>query len=193
MCHLAKLLPLLALAFTGAPSTAGTGTLVPAGPMSRARAAHTATSLPDGRVLVAGGFTGEETAPDGAEVYDPVSARFTLTGPMQTPRHSHTATPLPDGRVLLAGGYGVGGVYLSRAEIYCPTTGTFAPAGALRTARAGHVAVRLPDDRVLLVGGVGTGWTFLASALRGGRDDRASPQARRRAAPGRARARHGWQ
>lgn len=140
------------------------GTLVAAGGMSTARAAHTATALPNGRVLVAGGFTGEANAPDGADVYDPVSARFTRTGPMRTPRHSHTATLLSDGRVLLAGGYGAEGVYLSSAEIYDPASGTFAPAGAMRSARAGHVAVRLPDQRVLLVGGVGTGWAFLASA-----------------------------
>jgi hypothetical protein len=180
MRDLANPLPLLALLFVGVSAIAcqqqmnaaaqhnaaeaDTGTLVPAGPMSSARAAHTATSLPAGRVLVAGGFTGEANAPDGAEVYDPVSARFTLTGPMRTPRHSHTATSLSDGRVLLAGGYGAEGVYLSSAEIYDPASGTFASTGAMRSARAGHVAVRLPDHRVLLVGGVGTGWTFLASA-----------------------------
>jgi len=180
MRDLANLSRILVLLFAGVSSTAcqqqmdaaaqhnavdaGSGTLVSAGPMRSARAAHTATSLPDGRVLLAGGLTGEEDARHGAEIYDPVSGRFTLAGPMHTPRHSHTATQLSDGTVLLAGGYDPRGAYLSSAELYNPASGTFVPAGAMQSSRAGHVAVRLSDGRVLLVGGVGTGWTFLSSA-----------------------------
>ena len=143
---------------------ADTGTLVAAGTMHSARAAHTATALPDGRVLLAGGLTDRENDLAGAEVYDPASERFSPTDPMHTPRQSHTATLLPDGKVLLAGGYDARGTYLSSAEIYDPARGTFTPAGTMQGARAGHVAVRLSDGRVLLAGGVGTGWTFLSSA-----------------------------
>lgn len=132
--------------------------------MSSARSAHTATTLPDGRVLLAGGITDRENVLGGAEVYDPALERFLSTGPMRTPRQSHTATALPDGRVLFAGGYDAQGEYLSSAELYDPALGEFTPAGAMGAARAGHVAVSLEDGRVLLVGGVGAGWTFLASA-----------------------------
>ncbi len=131
--------------------------------MRRARAAHTATLLPDGRVLVAGGIT-DTDAPAGAERYDSETGTFAPTGPMHTPRHGHTATLLADGRVLLTGGYDAEGAYLASAELYDPETSTFTPAGAMEHARAGHVAVRLNDDRVLLAGGVGAGWTFLSSA-----------------------------
>ena len=140
------------------------GTLVSAGTMSSARAAHTATALPDGRVLLAGGLSAEEKAPGSAELFDPASGTFAPTGPMHTPRQSHTATLLSDGKVLLTGGYNAQGSYLSSAELYDPARDTFAPAGSMLSARAGHKAIRLSDARVLLVGGVGTGWTFLASA-----------------------------
>ena len=132
--------------------------------MGSARAAHTATTLRDGRVLVAGGFMREENSAAGAEVYDPATGMFTATGPMLTPRHSHTATLLADGRVVLAGGYDAQGEYLQTAEVYDPTSGTFTSVSPMTSARANHQAVLLQDGRVLLIGGVGTGWTFLSSA-----------------------------
>lgn len=143
---------------------AGAGVLEPAGTMAGGRAAHTATALPDGRVLVAGGFAGDEGSAAGAEIYDPAAGTFSPAGPMGTPRYGHTATPLPGGRVLLAGGWGAGGEYLASAELYDPASGTFAPAADLPAARAGHAAVPLLDGRVLLLGGVGAGRTFLATA-----------------------------
>ena len=51
------------------------GALVSAPTMSAARAAHTATALPDGRILVAGGFV-EKGSAKGAEVYEPNADRF---------------------------------------------------------------------------------------------------------------------
>jgi hypothetical protein len=131
--------------------------------MSASRAAHTATALPDGRVLVAGGFVAQGSA-EGAEVFDSDSGRFSPLPPMVTTRHSHTATLLPDGKVLIAGGYGEGTATLSTAELFDPVTNTFAPAGSLVAARADHVAVLLENGKVLIAGGLGPGWTFLASA-----------------------------
>lgn len=136
--------------------------VVAANAMSSARAAHTATALGHGRVLVAGGFGG--AGGRATELFFADSGRFTAGPSMGTTRQSHSATVLRDGRVLIAGGMG-GSAYLTSAEIYDPARNAFTPtSGAMTVARSGHQAVLLPDGRVLIVGGVGTDWTFLASA-----------------------------
>lgn len=132
--------------------------------MSSPRAAHTATPLADGTVLIAGGFVERETQTAGAELFNPATGEFTVLPPMLEPRHSHTATPLADGTILLAGGFGAGARYLSSAELYDPATRTFRPAADMAAARTGHAAVPLEDGTVLLVGGTGDGWRFLATA-----------------------------
>lgn len=139
------------------------GALERAADMQRPRAAHTATSLPDGRVLVAGGFT---TAgdPGGAELYDPATDRFIALPPMVHTRHSHSATVLADGRVLIAGGFSTSGDPVADAELYDPRLRRFVPTGAMHSSRAGHTAVVLRNGSVLVAGGVGPDWAFRSSA-----------------------------
>ncbi len=153
-----------AVARSAAPSDSSDGTLDTAGIMGSARAAHTSTALPDGRVLLAGGMARGEGTAAGAEIFVAASGTFLPTGPMRTPRHSHTATILSDGKVLLTGGYSAQGEYLRSAELYDASTGTFELIGTMGSARADHLAVPLHDGRVLIIGGVSTGWTFLSSA-----------------------------
>jgi hypothetical protein len=71
--------------------------------MGTGRAAHTATLLQNGRVLIAGGFNNTDVLAT-AELFDPATGTFTPTGAMPTPRFSHTATLLPNGKVLVTGG-----------------------------------------------------------------------------------------
>ena len=154
----------VALSFAGSSSPQRSdGLLVAAPAMSASRAAHTATALGDGRVLVAGGFT-EKGSAKGAELYESASGRFSSLPPMLTTRHSHTATLLADGKVLIAGGYGEATTTLATAEVFDPATNTFAPTGSLLAARADHVAVLLGTGKVLIAGGLGPGWSFLSSA-----------------------------
>ncbi len=127
--------------------------------MSAKRAAHTATLLNNGKVLMAGGFVAGGGSLPSAELFDPARNTFTPAGNMTVPRASHTATLLPDGKVLIAGGYN--GTYLNTSEIYDPAANRFTPAARLVTARSEHAAVVLNDGQILIAGGVGMGWTFL--------------------------------
>lgn len=143
-------------------AAAKTGDIQAVKEMGNSRAAHSATLLNDGRVLIVGGMGPNETRLDSAEVFDGSTMTFTSTGSLGTARASHTATLLPDGRVLIAGGYN--GSYLQSSEIYDPKTGKFQPGPALTVPRSDHTATALQDGSVLLAGGVSTGWSFLADA-----------------------------
>jgi len=138
----------------------GSASLVALPPMRVARFAHTATPLPDGRVLVAGGSGSDASAT--AEIFDPGTRRFLPTQGLLRARGGHTATSLPDGRVLIAGGYD--GTWLASTEIYDPASGTFTRGPDLTEPRSDHLAIPLRDRRVLFVGGTSTGYSFLASA-----------------------------
>lgn len=145
------------------PGPEDVGSIRPTHDMLTSRAAHAATLLQDGQVLITGGFgQGDDPYTDSAELYDPAAGDFAPAGNMTARRCCHTATRLLDGRVLIAGGFD--GRYLAGAELYDSRTGKFTPTGPLTEPRMDHVAVLLDDGKVLLVGGVGTGWTFLASA-----------------------------
>ena len=85
-------------------------------PMNTPRQLHTATLLPNGKILVAGGDDGGTNHLSRAELYDAVAGTWRAIGSMTTAREYCTATLLPNGRVLVAGGYNYG--YLSSAELY---------------------------------------------------------------------------
>ncbi|RKG62576.1 hypothetical protein D7X30_04630 [Corallococcus sp. AB011P] len=131
------------------------------GSMTSSRYAFTATLLPSGKVLAAGGYNDDlfEFVAT-AELYDPATGTWCQTGSMAERRNQHTSTLLTDGRVLVAGGYR--GDVLAAAEVYDPATGLWSGTGALAEARYGHTATRLPDGRVLVTGGFSQG--FLATA-----------------------------
>ncbi|HEX5753254.1 MAG TPA: kelch repeat-containing protein [Archangium sp.] len=126
------------------------------GSMATERNGHTATLLPDGKVLIAGGANG--TLVTSAEVYDPGTGVWSPTGSLAEGRIGHTVTLLPDGKVLVAGGSGSSG-NLSGAEVYDPGTGMWSPTGSLAMARRQHTATLLPDGKVLVTGGNGSGGT----------------------------------
>jgi len=132
------------------------------GEMSSARAAHAATLLEDGRVLITGGFQTGGRSLSSAEVFVPSSGKLETLAGLNAARASHTSTRLPDGKVLIAGGFD--GNYLQSTEIFDPKTGRFSVGPQMTMPRSEHTATALANGRVLIVGGVGTGWAFLADA-----------------------------
>jgi hypothetical protein len=126
------------------------------------RAAHTATALPSGQLLVTGGMGPGGNSFSSAELIDLSTARAKPIAPMVDARIDHTAIALPDGRVVLVGGYD--GSYLNTIEVFDPDTERFRMVARLNEGRSGHTATMLRDGRILIVGGVGRGWSFLASA-----------------------------
>lgn len=134
------------------------GAFTPTGPMVVARTLHTATLLPDGKVLIAGGrvhghqdYQGTVTAT--AELYDPLTGAFSPTASMTTPRVWHTATLLPNGKVLIVGRDWAAGDDRT-AELYDSSTGTFARTGDTLSAQYGASATLLKNGKVLIAGGV---------------------------------------
>jgi Kelch motif len=143
------------------PSVPAESSVTPAASMNAPRSGQTATLLPTGQVLIAGGMNGNDTYFETTEIYDPAANRFVGTMSMSSRRIGHSATLLASGKVLVAGGFD--GEYLQTAELYDPLTRRFTPTGRLTIPRSEHIAVLLKNGKVLLVGGVGSGYSFLAS------------------------------
>ncbi len=138
------------------------GTWTATGSLIAARESHTATLLPNGKVLVAGGSAGSGPLAS-AELYDPASGTWTATGSLTDAREVHAATLLPNGRVLVTGGFGTAGI-VALAELYDPASGTWTATGSLANARAEHTATLLPNGNVLVAGGIDSVGNRSASA-----------------------------
>jgi hypothetical protein len=161
------LFPLLHFGAGDAPASSRAGTLTEIGHMRIARASHSSTLLPNGKVLIAGGFGGSGTESNpyrNTEIYDPRTGSFQPGGDMTIGRSGHTATVLKNGRLLIAAGW-IGRYNVPRsAELYDPATGEFTPTGDMVIERAGNVAALLPDGKVLMAGGEDRSENALASA-----------------------------
>jgi len=155
-----------------------TGTFSQTGQASIRRYSHTATMLPNGKVLIAGGDSPDTgyTPLATAELYDPSSGTFTPTGSMTVSRAGHTATALPNGKVMIVGGVGAVGtqqgddgpitVYavLSTAELYDPNTGKFSVFGSMAAPRQNQKALMLWNGKVFVAGGSNSNNFALATA-----------------------------
>jgi hypothetical protein len=79
---------------------------------------HTASLLPEGRILVAGGVGIDMTAKPTTQLFDPATEMWSASTPLDEARQGATAVLLGDGRVLVLGGIGTVGNALSSAEAY---------------------------------------------------------------------------
>ena len=113
-------------------------------------------NLNDGRILVAGGYTGrsrKRTYLASAAIYDPKTGRWSETQPMKDKRGGFSIARLPNGQVLVAGGVAEGGLELKSAELFDPRMESWRPAASMTVARRNHRAAILPDGSVLVIGG----------------------------------------
>jgi hypothetical protein len=151
-----------------------TGKFSTTGSLVTPRLNPTATLLPNGKVLVVGGWNTDTV--ETAEVYDPANGNFNVTRPMVSGRNLPTAVALPDGRVALMGGYHYASGPQRSVEMYDYRPDTysqlfdFSPAGEMAEARADFSAVLLPNGRIMAIGGAsgpanayGGGTTILSS------------------------------
>ena len=147
------------------------GTFSVTGSLMTPRVLQTATLLPNGKVLIAGGYNGSPDSLTSAELYDPVSGTFSATGSLTIPREHHTATLLHNGKVLIIGGSGPSPAYDRRTVVQ-------------RNGVSRHAFITralLPNGKVLVAGGIPTASPFVvsrATAASGAFSGTASPGAR---------------
>ena len=139
---------------------AASGSWTATASLATARQVHTATLLPNGRVLVAGGFGSDNSSMASAELYDAASGSWTATGSLAGARGNHTATLLPNGQVLVAGGDDSSSDALASAELYAGQTPT----------RLGNISTRLSvgtGDNAMIGGFIITGTQAKTVIVRG--------------------------
>jgi hypothetical protein len=134
--------------------------------MAHVRQHATASLLPDGRVLIVGGYT-EGSGYVFAELFDPANQTFTPVANAPAERRwLHAALTLADGSVLVVGGENDGGA-LGNVWRYEPATARFVAQPPLAAPRSIVRAVTGPGDEVLMYGGeqepdvglaTGAGW-----------------------------------
>ena len=114
---------------------------------------HIQERLPNGKVLVAGGYWEPGIILNSSEIYDPAAGTWSSTGNLFEARQFHKSTVLIDGRILVSGGLGISFQPLSSAEIYDPQKGKWSYVAGMSVPRFQHSVTTLPDGRVLVVGG----------------------------------------
>ena len=127
----------------------------PALPSPRARAqSHL---LPDGSVLLVGGYGVNGPLSDGV-IWKPGTAAWTTTSTFGPAREGASLASLADGRVILAGGVSTDGTgaILSSSVVFDQTTGLWANGPELVSPRAYAVAA-LVGTKTFLLGGYGSG------------------------------------
>ena len=141
------------------PAAANADSWTTAQPLTTGRSEHTATLLPNGQVLVAGGNAGNDLPlmTDSSERYDPASGTWLTTPSFSGERYGQGASLLTDGRVLMTGGYY--GSYLkdpavlASVRVYDPATNSWSGAADMPRPHGFHAQLTLPDGRVFVFGG----------------------------------------
>lgn len=115
---------------------------------------YSASLLPDGRVLVAGGYS-EGAGSTALRFIDPTTGEVTMSNAaMAAPRYLHTASVLPSGRVAIITGFSQPGTSDASVDIYDPATDTLSPAvGQVGLGRAYAQSITTAAGVIFVVGG----------------------------------------
>lgn len=128
---------------------------------------HTLTTLPDARVLVAGGLCDIPRIANEPGVFEPhtgmalwdASTRAWLSAPrLIQSRVHHTASLMPDGSVIFLGGFDdplSAPSLVPLASTEALSQGTVLPLSPMLVARGKHSATVMTDGALLVIGGVG--------------------------------------
>lgn len=123
---------------------------------------QSSTLLPDGEILLLGGFGADHKAVADAYLVDRTGKAQKLKAQLHAPRAGHTATVLPDGAVLVFGGVNASGNIVTAAEIFDPVAQSFSSVSTRLVPRAFHSATLLTDGTLLIAGGVEQNHVFPA-------------------------------
>ncbi len=123
------------------------------GVMNYGRYQHTASTLRNGKVLVAGGQGTGSVYLNSVELYDPSTEQLTVAQNMTYSRFLYAASTLTNWKALVAGGQITAGVYSNSAKLYDPSTGQWSNTGNMTNLRSYHTASILTNGKVLVAGG----------------------------------------
>jgi len=135
--------------------------------MNEPRGGHTASLLPNGRVLVTGGYhcqTGERggtcTLLATSELYNPETDSWSSAAGLSSGRAFHSAVMLTNGNMIVIGGDDGSGDGLQANEIYDYRSNSWRSGGNMSYGRIDHAATLLPNGKVLVTGGYETHDSF---------------------------------
>jgi hypothetical protein len=143
---------------------------IPGVRLIEARYHHTMTRLPDGRILIVGGFGRDHQALSSAEIYDPETQTITEVPSLETARGGHSAVLLGERWVLIAGGtsqflgglssrYSLNGEATDTSEIYDLVKGHFVSAAKMQAPKGFFSACAASGEgncKVFLAPGMGS-------------------------------------
>jgi hypothetical protein len=135
-----------------------TGTFSTVGSMSVPRQNHTASLLPNGRVLIVGGNSGGASL-SSSEFFDPSTNSFSSSASMTIGRIGHMASEIFNGNILIVGGsqlVGGQGDGTNVVEILNTNNISFSRTNNLATGRSSLSSVNhifsIKDSRILILG-----------------------------------------
>jgi len=112
---------------------------------------NSSVKMPDGKILISGGFTSNGDITNNCQLYNPVINTWTALASLSSARVGHAIALLPDGKVLVAGGAPLPGYTSNTCEVYDPASNTWLATAPLNEKRSGIVSYLLPNNNVMVL------------------------------------------